>query len=161
MNFLECNLEKIILNTDNKLLQQRGLLISGKKRSQVKIGNYGIADIVTHRRDNQCLIIDILELKRNAIDLNSLDQSLRYARGIQRYFQIRHFENYKIQITLVGSSIANSDGLIYLTDLVYSDEIGCINNISLFTYDYDFDGISFSLHNDYRLKNEGIFSPKL
>lgn len=45
--FFEKTLEDIIFNTDNELLCEHGLLISGKKLRQVKIGNYGIADLIT------------------------------------------------------------------------------------------------------------------
>ena len=44
MNFLEKNLEDIIFETDNVDLRKRDLFIFGKKKRQVRIGNYGTCD---------------------------------------------------------------------------------------------------------------------
>jgi len=50
MNFLEKNLETILIETPNELLRNRGLKIYGKKRNQVRLGNYGIADLITLKK---------------------------------------------------------------------------------------------------------------
>ena len=49
MSFLEKDLEDIIFETDNDLLFEHGLFIDGQKKRQVRIGNYGIADLITCR----------------------------------------------------------------------------------------------------------------
>lgn len=54
MNFLEKNLEDIIYETNNKYLRERGLFINGIKKRQLRIGNYGIADIVTFKKGDYC-----------------------------------------------------------------------------------------------------------
>lgn len=46
-DFLEKTLEDIIFETSNDDLKERGLWICGNKKRQVKIGNYGIADLIT------------------------------------------------------------------------------------------------------------------
>lgn len=69
MQFLEKDLENIIWETNNKKLQEKGLLIEGKKFRQLRIGNYGICDILTVQRENyylgfSYLNITIYELKK-------------------------------------------------------------------------------------------------
>ena len=46
MKFLEKDLEEIIFETSNKELNERGLFVYGKKYRQLRIGNYGVADLV-------------------------------------------------------------------------------------------------------------------
>ena len=45
MTFLEKDLEQIIFETPKEKLQEKGLVIKGKLLRQIKIGNYGIADL--------------------------------------------------------------------------------------------------------------------
>ena len=65
MKFLEKDLEQIIYESSNKLLREKGLNIRGKKYRQLRIGNYGIADIISVRRYEDCLYINIYELKKS------------------------------------------------------------------------------------------------
>ena len=83
MKFLEKNLEDIIFETDNEKLQERGLDIRGKKFRQLRLSHYGIADIVTVSRIGQSLQIDIFELKKDVITVDTLLQALRYIEGIK------------------------------------------------------------------------------
>ena len=46
MKFLEKDLEQIIFESGRDSLRERGLSISGKLLRQLRIGNYGIADLV-------------------------------------------------------------------------------------------------------------------
>jgi hypothetical protein len=50
MKFLECDLEQIIMGTPNHKLREKGLGIQGLKRNQIRIGKYGIADIIAYER---------------------------------------------------------------------------------------------------------------
>ena len=50
MKFLENDLEEIIYTSGRDVLEQRGLTINGKLLRQVKIGNYGIADLIEFQR---------------------------------------------------------------------------------------------------------------
>lgn len=167
MNFLEKDLEQIIYETRNDVLQKKGLLINGIKKRQLKIGNYGIADIVTFTRGNylpidfagECFggfnidpyIITIYELKQNKISVSSFLQAIRYAKGVKNYLDKRGTTiNYEIRICLIGKEIDLSTDFIYLLEF--------IDNIDFITYSYDVDGILFTSHADkyYSLINEGF-----
>ena len=52
MNFLEKDLEEIIYNTDKEMLTERGLPYHPFEtfKRQLKIGNYGIADLVSFKK---------------------------------------------------------------------------------------------------------------
>lgn len=167
MSFLEKDLEDIIFDTDNQILCSRGLPIRGKKFRQLRIGNYGVADIVSYRKkysfdeDAPYIVIDIWELKKGEINIETLLQALKYCKGIMRYlWRYRGFYSFNININLVGRSIDTRRSFIYLTDLigVESGE-GCecrLTEISYYTYEYDFDGISFREESGYGLINEGF-----
>jgi hypothetical protein len=157
MNFLEKNLEDIIFNTPNELLQERGLSINGQKKRQIKIGDYGIADVISFYLDRVVnydssyviyLHIEIYELKQNKIDYNALKQVVRYRKGIEHYFKKRGGNiQTSISIKLIGNEIDKSD-FVYLIDYV--------DNLSCYTYSYDFNGINFKLENNYTLINPGF-----
>lgn len=167
MNFLEKDLEDIIFNTDNEKLCSRGLFIGGKKIRQPRIGNYGIADIISYRKiylpfaRYSFLKIDVWELKKEEINTNTLLQAVRYCKGIKRYLEkYRDFQYFNLNINLIGKHINTNETFIYLTDLIGSDdELECsqnLNEISLYTYEYNFDGIFFKREHGYCLTNEGF-----
>lgn len=159
MNFLEKNLEDIIFNTPNHLLIERGLHIGGAKKMQVRIGNYGIADIITYdkgelidydgKRWHGETCITVYELKQQEINASALLQAIRYAKGVQRYLQKHKGKHYEVKVCLIGSSIEQGSGFPYLSDFM-SDFM------SVYTYKYDFDGISFNWEYGYHLINEGF-----
>ncbi len=153
--FLEKNLEEIIFETSNERLQDRGLEITGKKKRQVKIGNYGVSDILTFEKDSEvldgtvyhCLIINVFELKKEKIDATALMQAYRYKKGIERYLKHRGFsQRVFVRAVLIGQSICEGD-------FCYMQEY--IDSLSIYTYEYDFDGISFSKVSSYSLIREG------
>lgn len=167
MDFLEKNLEDIIFDTDNDKLYSRGLPIIGKKFKQLRIGNYGIADIVSCRKiylpfsNHSFLKIDVWELKKGEIDASALLQAVRYCKGIKQYLEkCKHFYDFSLNINLVGKYIKSSDDFIYLTDLIGPDDELDYNQglkeISYYIYEYDFDGISFKREDRYCLINEGF-----
>jgi len=158
MQFLEKNLEDIIFTTPNELLQERGLNISGSKKRQVRIGNYGIADIVAYDRgcfvplnggwhDETCIVV--YELKQQEINVSALLQAARYAKGIQSYLKEYKGRHYKVRACLIGSSIEQSSGFSYLADFIH-------DFMSIYTYKYDFDGIKFNREFGYHLLKEGF-----
>jgi hypothetical protein len=153
MDFLEKNLEQIILETDNGLLQDRGLLIRGKKKSQVSIGNYGIADIITVSRDviDEELIFNVYELKKDLVDHATFLQAIGYCRGIHSYLKKRGIRNYRINVTLIGKKCLTSN-FIYLPDIISNPYF----RISIYEYSYDFDGISFKEISGYKMIEEGF-----
>ena len=165
MNFLEKDLEDIIWESENIKLQQRNLPIEGKKARQLKIGNYGVSDIITAKRHYKLvpfispyLKITIFELKKEKIGIGAFLQSLKYAKGIKTYLEEKKPDvDFTIEIVLCAKHIDLSGEFIYLTDLINPNEnIGCIDNISFYTFDYLIDGINFIEHTEYNLINKGF-----
>jgi hypothetical protein len=151
MIFLEKDLERIIKDTPNSFLKERGLSINGFKKRQVRIGNYGIADLITAKyvtNKYECrLKITVYELKQDVIDVNTFLQAVGYVRGIYQYFEEYREIEPEIYICLVGKRI-KTDNFCYLPAIY--------NNISLYTYDYNYDGIKFTEHNSYSLIDKGF-----
>jgi len=152
MNFLEKDLEEIIFNADNSSLHEKGLPIFGKKIRQLKIGGYGVADIVSYEKIGSVIYIVVYELKKDKIGISAFLQALGYARGIQRYLENRDVSfDFKIGITLIGKTFDKNSTYCYLRDVI-RDFIGedmyrdFLNN---FTYEYGFDGIQFTNHGEY------------
>lgn len=155
MKFLEKDLEDIIFETDNDLLQEHDLFISGKKIRQFRIGNYGIADLVTFRKDTYdrgFLHIEIYELKQDEINVGAFLQALGYKRGIDSYLKQRGVKfDYKITINLIGKSVCKKSCFTYITD--------CFDDIYIYTYSYNFEGLFFNSVENYRLIYEGFKFP--
>lgn len=164
MTFLEKSLEDIIFETPNEFLRQRGLPIKGKKFRQVRIGNYGIADIITiERRPHffKCqgqdmieyfLTITIYELKKDTIDIQALGQGCRYIKGIDEWFEhsnkFQH-DNIDFSVCLIGSKVSLNGDFVYVADLL--DE-----KCDLYEYSYNYDGLKFKLQHGYKLTNNGF-----
>ena len=70
MKFFEKDLEEIIYLSDKDKLSDRGLYLNGKLKRQLRIGNYGVADLIEYKRPyyhpyEKCFMkgtINILEL---------------------------------------------------------------------------------------------------
>lgn len=181
MKFLEKHLEQIIWESSDSQLDNVNLPISGKRYRQLKIGNYGIADIVTVRRthavdynkmitryDRNIFYITVYELKRDIVNVNSFLQAINYVLGIKRYLKKRGiFEKHKFifSIVLIGESVEKDSSFIYLPELLsinnddddyelYYTETGL--DLSIYTYTYNIDGICFELQSDYYLTKEGF-----
>jgi hypothetical protein len=170
MNFLEKDLEEIIYTSGRDVLEEKGLPIKGKLRRQVKIGNYGIADLIEYYRpfyypdehgvknDFQKGTIFIYELKKDKISMSSFLQALGYAKGIQSYLRKREKDHlYDICIRVVGRTIDLQSEFIYIPQLLNIGEDGYIE---FYTYDYNVNGIKFTNHDhgyqDYKLRKEGF-----
>lgn len=146
-NFLEKDLEQIIFETDNDYLCDRGLNICGKKYRQIDLSPYGIPDIITFERpfQNYQAIITIWEFKKDTIGVNTFLQALRYAKGVKYLLEKnRPFFNKiecEFKICLVGKNIELTGSFCFLPDI--------FTNVSLYTYEYKYDGIDFKDHSDY------------
>lgn len=163
MKFLEKNLEDIIMKTNNNILQERGLDIFGSKKRQVRIGNYGICDIVTVDRcvdyyNKKYVEFGVIELKQEIINAKALFQAIRYATGIRSWLEKYKRElSYSINIILIGKSIEASTDFCFVSDLFVADSFQYRNaSVSIYTYDYDFDGISFNKESGFKLIDEGF-----
>lgn len=164
MEFLEKDLETIIHEADKNELEKRGLRIKGILKRQLRIGNYGIADLVTYKKGIYCPEIDyrepfevtVYELKKDVIDVNTFLQALGYLKGIKSYIEKRY--DYEVEINfnivLVGKNVIKTGNFIFLTDF-----LGDLQNsitLELIEYRYEFDGIHFKKISNYSLINDGF-----
>lgn len=169
MDFLEKDLEQIIFESSTDKLHERGLFIYGNRRRQVRIGNYGVSDMITHERPyfNAHLgyvvkgTFTIYEFKKDVVNISAFLQAVRYLKGLRNYLDKRgkdHLYNYRIK--LVGKSIDLNSSFSYLTDIISQDlsdlHIDAESGFSLdvFTYSYDIDGVQFTNEYGYKLKDE-------
>lgn len=164
MKFLEKDLEEIIFN-NKELLYERGIDLCNKLKRQVKIGNYGIADIIGfdkpyYEKINEnyfCHVqgkIQIIELKNDKINISAFLQAINYLKGIKRYLEKRKFNtnHYIFEIVLIAQNIDNNSSFIYLPELLQSTEF----QLTYYTFKYDIDGIKFENECGYKLSNEGF-----
>lgn len=170
MKFLEKDLEEIIYTGNRRLLSEKGLDINGNLLRQVRIGNYGIADLVSHERPSYTPILNrtlkgcitVYELKQDRIGISTFLQALGYLKGIKRYLHRRGMENnYNYKIVLVGKTMDLNSTYAYLEDFFQIDFQGDIDDIPQFeienyTYEYDINGISFKQMFGYKLQEEGF-----
>lgn len=168
MEFLEKNLEDIIWESDRSKLKERGLNVFGKAKRQLKIGNYGIADLVCvdrrsiHSSKNQSYLdITVYELKRNAIGVSAFFQAIRYCKGIQSYLNQYHPNiEYNLNIVLIGDNVDTTGSFCYIPDLIYDRGIEFptqqIVSISFYSYKYKIDGIWFEYKCQFNLIDEGF-----
>jgi hypothetical protein len=179
MDFLEKDLEQIIWEANDSELNNKGMCFKGKRYRQLRIGNYGVADIVTvFKKTNMgidfltgnntvidnYLIITIYELKKDKVGISAFLQALGYIKGIDRYLKKRGFSEYIFRITLVGRTIDNSGSFCYLPDLIgftipdYSslESKGLIQSIDFYTYSYKINGLKFSKQYGLNLIEEGF-----
>jgi hypothetical protein len=161
MKFLEKDLETIIYESGRGLLEQRGLFIEGKFLRQVKIGNYGIADLIAYTRPyykkDKIFFpgqITIIELKKEKIGISSFLQSLQYVKGVIGYLQNKGVSHlFDINIVLIGKELDTQGSFCFIPDLLNVQ--GC-GKIEFYTYDFKIDGISFKIEDCYDLKNDGF-----
>ena len=159
MKFLEKDLEEIIYKATHAELYERGLftLVNPTVKRQLKIGNYGVADLVYFKRRSHFegflsepspnLLVDVFELKKDKIGISAFLQAVGYARGIKSYLDHKGID-CEVNITLIGREIDTS-GVFPLIPSVF-------DNIRFCTYDYGIDGIKFRCDGEYWLSNEGF-----
>jgi hypothetical protein len=167
MKFLEKDLEQIIWEADKEVLSEKGLHLDGKLKRQLKIGNYGIADLIHFKRPEYRLIdnkrrfvenglIEIIELKNEKISISAFMQAINYVQGIKRYLEKRNFREYRYdytyRITLIGRHLDKNSSICYLPDLICSSEF----QVEIYTYNYDLNGIQFTNESNYKLSKEGF-----
>ena len=161
MKFLEKDLETIIYESGRDLLDERGLSIEGKLLRQVKIGNYGIADLISYSRpyykDKKLFFpgqITIIELKKEKIGIASFLQSIQYVKGVIAYLQFKKVSHlFDINIKLIGKEIDTQGSFCFITDLLNVQ--GC-GQIDFYTYDFKIDGINFITECGFDLTNQGF-----
>jgi hypothetical protein len=125
-------------------------------KRQVNMGAYGIADIVFasripsgigHSRD--LLHVEVVELKKNLVDIRTLIQAERYRRCVYRFIQKKHPRMiFKVSSTLIGSGLNTSSDWLYLTDTMPDTRV--------FTFRHYVDGISLESHEDFASPKEKL-----
>lgn len=169
MEFLEKNLEDIIWESDKSKLLLRGFDIDkGVLKRQLKIGNYGILDLIQVRKEyyycidryKPFLIFNIIELKKDKIGISAFFQAVNYVQGIKTYIEKKHPDvEYDFEITLIGKDVDTSGSFVYLPDLINSFNevpLGSLSRLKLFTYKYGVEGIDFKSHKNYNLMDKGF-----
>jgi hypothetical protein len=175
MDFLEKDLEEIIYLSDKNLLSDRGLYLHGKLKRQVRIGNYGVADLINvekplyskgfgfHSKDHFKGLIEVVELKKDKIGVSTFFQALNYIKGIQQYLGKRNKDYlFNYQITLIGKEVDLNSSFCYLSDVFCEDmDMISVNDsskiaVNLYTYKYGLDGLNFESISGYSLNNEGF-----
>lgn len=171
MKFLEKDLEEIIYNADRCKLAEKGLVDYGKFYRQLRIGNYGIADIVSvsrpyyneHFKKHFKGLITIYELKKDKISVSSFFQALSYLKGIKTYLEYKNKSNlFNFEICLIGNELDLSSSVCYLSDIFDVDVtdveiyLESVTKVQLLKYDFDIDGLIFNECYDYNLPNKGF-----
>lgn len=164
MDFLEKDLEEILKTTPTEKLADAGLsfFYQSKILSQVKIGNYGVADMIVYKKIENCIFIYIVELKKDKIGISAFLQAIRYARGLQRYFSTRGYEAIdglflgkddtcfiRINIVLIGRKLDTEGSFCYLPNIMPYQ-------FKFYSYDYDFDGLKFKSEHNWTITEEGF-----
>lgn len=173
MKFLEKDLEEIIFKTDADFLNERGLHLYGEKKRQLKIGGYGVSDLIVFKKPyyhtgfkrHMKGTITVLELKQDKIGVSTFFQALRYAKGIKHYFDmcrplLSDCFNYKI--VLIGKSVDLHSSFVYLTDFFNNDlsdtdlDDYSKTSVELYQYEYEIDGLHFIELSSYIDINHGF-----
>lgn len=121
MELTERELENHIFNdlieNGGSNLNDRGLClpffelgVSPKWHRQINIDPYGIIDIAGFYRYKGQIRVDLLELKKVAVDANHIEQIFRYRKGLEVYLSNTFRGNISIRINciIIGSQ---NDGL--------------------------------------------------
>lgn len=167
MDFLEKDLENIVFNASDEQLNKRGLQVKGKRFRQLRIGNYGIADMVTAElrstyHGDKYYKITIYELKKDKIEIGAYLQALNYAVGLISYLEKRTSISILVNIVLIGKTVNKVSNAVYLPRLFTNTSFDIetytgIGSVDIYEYTYELDGLKFnSLNRDYALVNEGF-----
>lgn len=162
MQFLEKDLEKVIFDGCRKtLFDKYGFYKPRLLKRQLRIGNYGIADMVgfefkwcNHHKKFKPQVT-IYEFKQDKISLSTFMQGCRYAKGVEHFFlknKSRLYPDLQIRLVLVGKQLDTNGDFVYLTDLIS----GPYFELDIFTYDYCLDGLSLHGHAFYYSARPGF-----
>jgi hypothetical protein len=170
MNFLEKDLEQIVYETNSKTLENRGLEdVQGKRFRQFRVGNYGIADMITFEKPEALIdkhgvyqfhdkaYITVYEFKKDKIGVSAFMQALGYAKGISSYLNKRYNYrfNFSLRIVLIGRNIDLNSNFVFLPEMLLS--VGSDKAfLECFTCSYGIDGVEFTSHFEYTKPNEGF-----
>jgi len=158
--FSEFDLEEAIWDdyksNNGSSLFKRGLAIQPVMKRQLKIGEYGTADLVgfdadCDSREWNTLVATVYELKKGTIDLDAIIQGFRYTKGMSLLFRI---PIEMVRLVIIGSRISIKGNSVYLLDRLI--------NMDVYTVTLDIDGIIFKKEDiDYRLMHGGCVEKTL
>lgn len=162
MNILEQEIEDIVWGAmveDPDLLTDRGFYCSPNYTyvRQLDLCEYGRADIVGFRvrrdTDGEKIIdVDIIELKKDKVNIGTFLQGIRYAKGVARKFKHEGL-GYRLhfKLTLVGKQIDMDSDFSYIQDI--------FTDVRVLTYSVDLiHGVKFHDHEGINLIREGFKS---
>lgn len=114
LSILEKDLEDYIYNLsqthEGRLkLKKNGLIISNPLSRQLRLENGGIADLVDFHFANETkeeIIVDVIELKKDYINLDTLVQASKYVRCLTQSLE-EYLKSFNLIpcVTLIGESI--------------------------------------------------------
>lgn len=151
-------------------LDFRGLPLSGIMYRQVRLANYGIADLISvsyvgrvrgnwlnYETDRmvRLFVVDVYELKREQISVSALLQACRYKTALRQMIDKNGFgderTDVRIRLNLIGSSLDTKSDFAYLLDSV--------DDLRIYTFKFGFDGIWFECQQlGYHLSDSGDLS---
>ncbi len=171
MKFLEKDLEQIIYDADKELLAEKGLYVNGTIKRQLRIGNYGICDLMTHEKPYYSNYhkgirkgtITIYELKQDKIGISTFLQALGYLKGVKDFLEKRQLNyNYNYKIVLIGKELDTASTFCFLTSFINDTDFDnhidseCKFLIENYIYDYGINGIHFKEQSGFSLINKGF-----
>jgi hypothetical protein len=124
MKFLEKDLEQIIWDADKEILSERGLNLDGKLKRQLKIGNYGIADLIHFKRPVS--YYDKQENKRfnvenGLIEIIELKNENDFLEWEAEYFLSKLKNIQTDDIRIAWDAVCNNTPIIWIKDDKYKN----------------------------------------
>jgi len=156
MTFIEKDLEDILFEYSSSyekryLLQERGLPIMshGTMLRQVDLAAYGIADLIdiyvgckSDVFSSKFVQIDLYELKKEEVNWETFHQVVKYMRSIQLFID-QYYPKTRLYLNafLIGKQLDKSGNFCFTSSV--------FNNINIYTYKYEIDGIKFYAESEY------------
>lgn len=144
MHFLEKDLENIIFEASKTQkgqiqLQERGLdFIQQPLERQIDLGVYGVLDLIQihfeEAGNSPKIEIDLIELKKDEINMDTFLQAVKYCKGVVIYLR-RKYEHPTVNFTihLIGKTIDIKTNFCFLPDFL------CNYEFCLHLYEYKAD----------------------
>jgi hypothetical protein len=157
---LEKDLEDMIYCANPEDLRKAGLPMWKNLVQQVRLGNYGIADLINFEiidvlKDKIIVKPTIIELKQGKVGEEAFFQALRYSKGIEELYCRKISKEKKVifrdfEIVLIGNRVDTRSNLIYISDIC--------RNISFYSTQITLNGIEFKNEFGYKLTDQGEIS---
>lgn len=131
-SFLEKDLEDIIFENKN-IIHERGFTLNYENLERQYVTRNGIIDLYNFEIKENIAYLTIIELKKDNIDFKAYGQIMNYFFSEMITLKSKNLKDIKINLVLVGKT--------------YDEEVllACSTSeiIDIYTYKYDYDGISF------------------